>query len=171
MPFLLVLSRRCRTASAQPHHRALCSWRLRGCSPLSTSSADQRDSLPRRRAAALAGSSAGARARLRAGAAGSGRAGAVQGEDSADSAGWPSRRRTGWPRRSTSEAYAHLFRLLADPGGEFLVPEPRYPLFAPLAALEGVRLAPYPLRYRDGRWDAGPAWPIEAARRPLRPAA
>jgi alanine-synthesizing transaminase len=55
---------------------------------------------------------------------------------------------------STSEAYAHLFRLLADPGGEFLVPEPSYPLFAPLAALEGVRLVPYPLRYRDGRWDA-----------------
>ena len=54
---------------------------------------------------------------------------------------------------STSEAYAHLFRLLADPGGEFLVPEPSYPLFAPLAALEGVRLVPYPLRYRDGRWD------------------
>jgi hypothetical protein len=55
---------------------------------------------------------------------------------------------------STSEAYAHLFRLLADPGGEFLVPEPSYPLFAPLAALEGVRLVPYPLRYREGRWDA-----------------
>jgi hypothetical protein len=54
---------------------------------------------------------------------------------------------------STSEAYAHLFRLLADPGGEFLVPEPSYPLFAPLAALEAVRLVPYPLRYRDGRWD------------------
>jgi alanine-synthesizing transaminase len=55
---------------------------------------------------------------------------------------------------STSEAYAHLFRLLADPGGEFLVPEPSYPLFAPLAELEGVRLVPYPLCYRDGRWDA-----------------
>lgn len=54
---------------------------------------------------------------------------------------------------STSEAYAHLFRLLADPGGEFLVPEPSYPLFAPLAALEAVRLVPYPLRYRQGRWD------------------
>jgi hypothetical protein len=57
---------------------------------------------------------------------------------------------------STSEAYAHLFRLLADPGGEFLVPEPSYPLFAPLAALEGVRLVGYPLRYRDGRWDLDP---------------
>jgi len=53
---------------------------------------------------------------------------------------------------STSEAYAHLFRLLADPGDEVLVPEPSYPLFAPLAALESVELAPYPLRYREGRW-------------------
>jgi len=34
----------------------------------------------------------------------------------------------------TSEAYAHLFRLLADPGANFLVPTPSYPLFEPLAA-------------------------------------
>jgi alanine-synthesizing transaminase len=52
---------------------------------------------------------------------------------------------------STSEAYAHVFRLLAAPGEAFLVPEPSYPLFGPLAALEGVRLVPYPLRF-DGRW-------------------
>jgi aspartate/methionine/tyrosine aminotransferase len=51
----------------------------------------------------------------------------------------------------TSEAYAHLFRLLADPGDRVLVPAPSYPLFEPLAALEGVRLASYPLAY-DGRW-------------------
>lgn len=51
----------------------------------------------------------------------------------------------------TSEAYAHLFRLLADPGDEVMVPAPSYPLFDPLAALESVRLVPYPLRY-DGRW-------------------
>jgi aspartate/methionine/tyrosine aminotransferase len=39
---------------------------------------------------------------------------------------------------STSEAYAHLFRLLADPGEAILIPAPSYPLFEPLAALEGV---------------------------------
>jgi len=52
---------------------------------------------------------------------------------------------------STSEAYTHLFRLLADPGGEFLIPSPSYPLFDYLAALESVTLRPYPLRY-DGQW-------------------
>jgi aspartate/methionine/tyrosine aminotransferase len=62
---------------------------------------------------------------------------------------------------STSEAYAHLFRLLADAGDEILVPRPSYPLFEPLAALEAVRLVPYSLHY-DGRWriDVGE---IEAA--------
>jgi len=62
---------------------------------------------------------------------------------------------------STSEAYAHLFRLLADPGGTFLVPAPSYPLFEPLAALEGVRLATYRLAY-DGRWHVDMA-SLEAA--------
>ncbi len=57
---------------------------------------------------------------------------------------------------STSEAYAHLFRLLGDPGDEFLVPRPSYPLFEPLAALECARLVPYALRY-DGRWTLDPA--------------
>jgi len=52
---------------------------------------------------------------------------------------------------STSEAYAHLFRLFADAGDEFLAPAPSYPLFEPLAALEETRLVPYPLRY-DTRW-------------------
>lgn len=51
----------------------------------------------------------------------------------------------------TSEAYAHLFRLLADPGEAFLVPAPSYPLFEPLAALEGVTLRRYRLAW-DGRW-------------------
>jgi aspartate/methionine/tyrosine aminotransferase len=52
---------------------------------------------------------------------------------------------------STSEAYAHLFRLLCDPGDEIVAPRPSYPLFEPLAALEGVRVESYDLRY-DGRW-------------------
>jgi aspartate/methionine/tyrosine aminotransferase len=51
---------------------------------------------------------------------------------------------------STSEAYAHLFRLLCDPGDEILVPSPSYPLFEPLARLESVRLASYRLRYDEG---------------------
>jgi aspartate/methionine/tyrosine aminotransferase len=52
---------------------------------------------------------------------------------------------------STSEAYSWLFKLLCDPGDAVLVPEPSYPLFAQLAALEAVTLAPYPLAY-DGAW-------------------
>jgi aspartate/methionine/tyrosine aminotransferase len=55
---------------------------------------------------------------------------------------------------STSEAYAHLFRVLADPGDVVAAPEPSYPLFAPLADLEGIEIAPYPLHYRNGRWRA-----------------
>jgi hypothetical protein len=51
----------------------------------------------------------------------------------------------------TSEAYAHLFRMLADPGETVLVPTPSYPLFEPLAQLEGVAPAPYRLAY-DGAW-------------------
>jgi hypothetical protein len=52
---------------------------------------------------------------------------------------------------STSEAYAHLFKLLADPGDEVLVPRPSYPLFEFLARLESVRAVEYPLVY-DGTW-------------------
>jgi alanine-synthesizing transaminase len=52
---------------------------------------------------------------------------------------------------STSEAYAFLFKLLCDDGGEVLVPEPCYPLLDHLARLEGVRLVPYSLAY-DGEW-------------------
>jgi alanine-synthesizing transaminase len=51
----------------------------------------------------------------------------------------------------TSESYAHLFRLLCDPGDRVLAPRPSYPLFAPLAAAEGVGLDTYRLAY-DGRW-------------------
>jgi hypothetical protein len=52
---------------------------------------------------------------------------------------------------STSEAYGYLFKLLANPGDEVLVPRPSYPLFDFLAALESVKLRQYPLRY-DGAW-------------------
>jgi alanine-synthesizing transaminase len=52
---------------------------------------------------------------------------------------------------STSEAYAYLFKLLADPGDEVLVPRPSYPLFEFLAGLESVCVRPYRLRY-DGAW-------------------
>lgn len=52
---------------------------------------------------------------------------------------------------STSEAYAFLFKLLADPGDAVLVPAPSYPLFEHLAELEGLRALPYRLAY-DGAW-------------------
>jgi alanine-synthesizing transaminase len=52
---------------------------------------------------------------------------------------------------STSEAYAHLFRLLTDPGEGFVAPAPGYPLFDPLAAAEGVSLGFYRLAH-DGAW-------------------
>jgi alanine-synthesizing transaminase len=48
---------------------------------------------------------------------------------------------------STSEGYAYLFKLLADPGESVLVPQPSYPLFEFLAALENVALRPYELSY------------------------
>ena len=50
----------------------------------------------------------------------------------------------------TSEGYAHLFRLLADPGERVLVPHPGYPLFDLLAGLEGVETQGYPLVRRGG---------------------
>jgi len=46
---------------------------------------------------------------------------------------------------STSEAYAFLFRLLADPGDTMLVPAPCYPLFDLLAQIHDVALAHYEL--------------------------
>ena len=55
---------------------------------------------------------------------------------------------------STSEAYAFVFKLLADPGDEVLVPAPSYPLFDYLAALDSVRVVQYPLVYNA-------AWTID----------
>lgn len=52
---------------------------------------------------------------------------------------------------STSEAFAHLLRLLCEPGDAVAVPHPGYPLLEPLAALEGVELRPYRLDF-DGAW-------------------
>lgn len=55
---------------------------------------------------------------------------------------------------STSEAYAYLFKLLCDQGDNVLVPQPSYPLFDFLAALEGVELRPYALEYQHPRgWE------------------
>ena len=51
---------------------------------------------------------------------------------------------------STSESYAHLFRLLCDPGDDVLVPTPSYPLFEPIARVEGVDVREYALRLEDG---------------------
>jgi alanine-synthesizing transaminase len=67
---------------------------------------------------------------------------------------------------STSEAYSFLFRLLCDPGREVLIPQPGYPLFDFLAALDDVRLRPAPLVYDHG-------WQIDfgSLRRALTPAA
>ncbi len=53
---------------------------------------------------------------------------------------------------STSEAFAYLLALLCDPGDAVLVPRPGYPLLDYLAALSGIRLVYYSLRY-DGTWN------------------
>ena len=52
---------------------------------------------------------------------------------------------------STSEAYSLLFKLLADPGDEVLVPRPSYPLFDHLTRLDGVTPRPYDVDYH-GSW-------------------
>jgi aspartate/methionine/tyrosine aminotransferase len=51
---------------------------------------------------------------------------------------------------STSEAYSFLFRLLAEPGDEILVPRPSYPLLDFLARLNDVSLKAYTLEYHRG---------------------
>jgi aspartate/methionine/tyrosine aminotransferase len=55
---------------------------------------------------------------------------------------------------STSEAYASLFKILADPGDDVLVPRPSYPLFDHLARLEGIVPRFYDL-------EPGAAWRVD----------
>ncbi len=57
---------------------------------------------------------------------------------------------------STSEAYAHAFRLLCDPGDAILVPSPSYPLFEALAQAEGCRLEPYSWELEGDAWTVAP---------------
>jgi len=52
---------------------------------------------------------------------------------------------------STSEAYSLLFKLLAAPGDDVLVPRPSYPLFELLTTLDGLVPRPYDLEYH-GIW-------------------
>jgi len=61
----------------------------------------------------------------------------------------------------TSEAYAMVFKLLADPDEEVLVPTPGYPLLDVLTRLEGVRLIPYPLAYREPARLVPGGWAID----------
>jgi hypothetical protein len=51
---------------------------------------------------------------------------------------------------STSEAYSFVFRLLANPGDIIMAPQPSYPLFDFLGALNDVEVRPYPLVYDEG---------------------
>jgi len=57
---------------------------------------------------------------------------------------------------STSDAYTMLFKLLADPGDEILVPRPSYPLFEHLTRLDGLVARTYDL-------DAESRWAIDFA--------
>jgi len=50
----------------------------------------------------------------------------------------------------TSEGYSYVFRLLANPDDEILVPKPSYPLFDFFADLADVKPVPYPLIYDHG---------------------
>jgi aspartate/methionine/tyrosine aminotransferase len=58
---------------------------------------------------------------------------------------------------STSEAYSLIFKLIADPADAVLAPTPSYPLFEPLARLDGIESRRYPLDAEAGwRLDLGP---------------
>lgn len=56
---------------------------------------------------------------------------------------------------STSEAYSFLFKLLCDPGCEIVVPQPAYPLFDFLAALDDVSIKGTLFVYDHG-WQMDP---------------
>jgi alanine-synthesizing transaminase len=79
--------------------------------------------------------------------------------------GVPTRPDRVWLCASTSEAYAHLFALLCDPGDAIAVPIPGYPLLEVLGDVAGVRRVPYPLAY-DGGWHIDLAGLREALRDP-----
>jgi len=53
---------------------------------------------------------------------------------------------------STSEAYSFIFKLIADPFDEVLIPTPGYPLFPFIAELESINIKFYHLKYskQDG---------------------
>ncbi|MBR9977180.1 MAG: pyridoxal phosphate-dependent aminotransferase [Bacteroidetes bacterium] len=54
---------------------------------------------------------------------------------------------------SSSEAYSMLFKLLCDAGDGVCIPQPSYPLFSWLAALDAITIQPYRLRYgSDDTW-------------------
>ena len=63
---------------------------------------------------------------------------------------------------STSEAYAHAFRLFCEPGETILVPRPSYPLFDALAQAEGCRVESYSWELEDGAWTVAPLDAIAA---------
>ncbi len=52
----------------------------------------------------------------------------------------------------TSQSYWYLFKLLANPGDEILVPRPSYPLFEYIARLAEVTLTYYDLKVDGDRW-------------------
>jgi aspartate/methionine/tyrosine aminotransferase len=57
----------------------------------------------------------------------------------------------------TSLGYLMAFTLLADRGGEILIPNPGYPLFEELAAMAGVTLRSYYLQEKEGgEWSFDP---------------
>jgi aspartate/methionine/tyrosine aminotransferase len=58
---------------------------------------------------------------------------------------------------STSEAYALLFALLADPGDNLLAPNVTYPLFEYIAALRNIELRSYELVEAEGWRIDGPS--------------